>query len=189
MEAKEHQERWPVIGQSDVADVCRGICESIVGRERAFEAGESLEQADIGLLRAGNRSAALRDLWEARRKRSGTPTPSASRCGARTARATAERSRADSSCARGVAHAPRRRFMGGQTGDRVPSKIVLQTRQCQLRWRFERNPSLRSDARCALLAHRIHVCDARSLRCICSESRSECDPPTCERSSRSAANS
>src|SRR5262245_60571033 len=40
MESEENQERWPVIGQSDVADVCREICESIVGLERAFEAGE-----------------------------------------------------------------------------------------------------------------------------------------------------
>jgi hypothetical protein len=29
-----------VIGQSNVADVCREICESIVELERAFEAGE-----------------------------------------------------------------------------------------------------------------------------------------------------
>jgi hypothetical protein len=40
MELNEHRERWPVIGQSDVADVCRKICESIVELERAFEAGE-----------------------------------------------------------------------------------------------------------------------------------------------------
>ena len=33
-------QRWPVIGQSDVADVCRDISESIVELERAFEAGE-----------------------------------------------------------------------------------------------------------------------------------------------------
>jgi hypothetical protein len=39
MESEEHQERWPAIGQSDVADVCREICESIVGLESAFEAG------------------------------------------------------------------------------------------------------------------------------------------------------
>ena len=32
--------KCPVIGQSDVTDVCREICESIVGLERAFEAGE-----------------------------------------------------------------------------------------------------------------------------------------------------
>jgi hypothetical protein len=32
--------RWPVIGQPDVANICREICESIVGLERAFEAGE-----------------------------------------------------------------------------------------------------------------------------------------------------
>jgi hypothetical protein len=40
MESKEHQERWPIIGQSDVADVCQEISESIVVLERAFEAGE-----------------------------------------------------------------------------------------------------------------------------------------------------
>jgi hypothetical protein len=40
MELKEHQERWPIIGQSDVTDVCREICQSIVELERAFEAGE-----------------------------------------------------------------------------------------------------------------------------------------------------
>jgi hypothetical protein len=40
MESAEHQEKWPNIGQSDVADVCREICESVVGLERAFEAGE-----------------------------------------------------------------------------------------------------------------------------------------------------
>ena len=40
MESEEHQARWPPIGQSDVADVCRDICESIVGLESAFEAGE-----------------------------------------------------------------------------------------------------------------------------------------------------
>jgi hypothetical protein len=40
MESEETQERWPVIGQPDVANVCREICESIVGLERAFEAGE-----------------------------------------------------------------------------------------------------------------------------------------------------
>jgi hypothetical protein len=40
METEDHQEKWPVIGQSDVADVCREICEAIVGLERAFEAGE-----------------------------------------------------------------------------------------------------------------------------------------------------
>ena len=39
MESEEHQERWPVIGQSDVADVCRKICAAIVELERAFEAG------------------------------------------------------------------------------------------------------------------------------------------------------
>ena len=76
----------------------------------------TLEQADIGPLRAGPRSAALRDLWEARRQRSGTPTPSASRCGTRTARATAERSRTNSSCAGGGAHAPRRRSIAAEPG-------------------------------------------------------------------------
>ena len=40
MGSEEHQGRWPVIGQSDVADFCRELCESIVGLERAFEAGE-----------------------------------------------------------------------------------------------------------------------------------------------------
>jgi hypothetical protein len=40
MESEEHQEGWPVIGQSDVADVCREICETIFGLERAFETGE-----------------------------------------------------------------------------------------------------------------------------------------------------
>jgi hypothetical protein len=40
MESEEHQERWPVIGQSDVADVCREICDTIIGLERAFEAGD-----------------------------------------------------------------------------------------------------------------------------------------------------
>ena len=40
MESKERHERWPVIGQSDVTNVCREICESIVELERAFEAGE-----------------------------------------------------------------------------------------------------------------------------------------------------
>lgn len=40
MESEEHQIRWPVISQSDVADVCRNICESIIELERAFEAGE-----------------------------------------------------------------------------------------------------------------------------------------------------
>ena len=40
MESEEHQTKWPVVGQSDVADVCREICESIVGLERAFEARE-----------------------------------------------------------------------------------------------------------------------------------------------------
>lgn len=40
MESEEHQEMWPVIGQSDVDDICRKICESIVELERAFEAGE-----------------------------------------------------------------------------------------------------------------------------------------------------
>ncbi len=40
MESQVHQERWPFIGQSDVADVCREICEAIVGLEHAFEAGK-----------------------------------------------------------------------------------------------------------------------------------------------------
>jgi hypothetical protein len=40
MESEKHQERWPVVGQSAVADVCREICESIIDLERAFEAGE-----------------------------------------------------------------------------------------------------------------------------------------------------
>jgi hypothetical protein len=40
MESEEHQERWPIIGQSDVADFCREIGESIVVLEGAFEAGE-----------------------------------------------------------------------------------------------------------------------------------------------------
>jgi hypothetical protein len=40
MGSEEYQERWPVIGQPDVADFCREISESIVGLERAFEAGE-----------------------------------------------------------------------------------------------------------------------------------------------------
>jgi hypothetical protein len=86
----------------------------------------TLEQIDIGLLRAGLRSAALRDLWKARRQRAGTPAPSASRGGPRTARATAERSATNSSSARAGAHAPRRRLMGGRTQDGCPSKIALQ---------------------------------------------------------------
>jgi hypothetical protein len=40
VESEEHQESWPVIGQSDVADACREIYESVVELERAFEAGE-----------------------------------------------------------------------------------------------------------------------------------------------------
>jgi hypothetical protein len=40
MVLKEPQEGWPIIGQSDVSNVCQQICESIVGLERAFEAGE-----------------------------------------------------------------------------------------------------------------------------------------------------
>jgi hypothetical protein len=40
MESKKHQERLPVIGQSDVTEVCRDLCESIVELERAFEAEE-----------------------------------------------------------------------------------------------------------------------------------------------------
>jgi hypothetical protein len=40
MESEKHQERWPFIGQSDVADVCQEICEAIVELERAFEAGK-----------------------------------------------------------------------------------------------------------------------------------------------------
>jgi hypothetical protein len=50
MELKEHQKRWPVIGQSDVTDVCRKICESIVGLERAFEAGELSSRLTSGCL-------------------------------------------------------------------------------------------------------------------------------------------
>src|SRR5262245_43723051 len=40
MESQEHQQRWPVIGQSDVADFCLEICESIVALERAFDVGQ-----------------------------------------------------------------------------------------------------------------------------------------------------
>jgi hypothetical protein len=40
MHAEEHQKQWPVISQSDVADICGQVCESIIGLERAFEAGE-----------------------------------------------------------------------------------------------------------------------------------------------------
>lgn len=40
MKVQDDQEKWPIIGQSDVAGVCRNICESIVDLERAFEAGE-----------------------------------------------------------------------------------------------------------------------------------------------------
>ena len=40
MELEGLQKRWLVIGQPDVANICREICESIVGLERAFEAGE-----------------------------------------------------------------------------------------------------------------------------------------------------
>jgi hypothetical protein len=40
MESDEHQKRWRVISQSDVANVCREICEAIVGLECAFEAGQ-----------------------------------------------------------------------------------------------------------------------------------------------------
>ena len=40
MESEERQRRWPAIGQSDVADVCRAIRESVLGLERAFEAAE-----------------------------------------------------------------------------------------------------------------------------------------------------
>src|SRR5215475_8646253 len=40
MESEEAKKSWPVIGQADVANLCREICESIVGLERAFEAGE-----------------------------------------------------------------------------------------------------------------------------------------------------
>ena len=40
MESEEYHKKWPLIGQSDVADFCREICESIIGLERAFEAGE-----------------------------------------------------------------------------------------------------------------------------------------------------
>jgi hypothetical protein len=39
MESKENQKTWPVIGQSDVADFCREICDSILVLERAFETG------------------------------------------------------------------------------------------------------------------------------------------------------
>jgi hypothetical protein len=39
-EPEENPIKWPVIGQSDVPDVCRMICEAIVELERAFEAGE-----------------------------------------------------------------------------------------------------------------------------------------------------
>lgn len=40
MESEAHQESWPAIGQSEVADACREICESVLELERAFEAGE-----------------------------------------------------------------------------------------------------------------------------------------------------
>jgi hypothetical protein len=40
MQIEEHQERWPVIGQSGVANFCQDICKSIIELERAFEAGE-----------------------------------------------------------------------------------------------------------------------------------------------------
>src|SRR5262245_6276411 len=46
MESEEPQ--WPVIGQQDVADVCREICESIVGLERAFQAGELSSTLTLG---------------------------------------------------------------------------------------------------------------------------------------------
>lgn len=40
MESGEHQDRWPIIGQADVADVCQSMCSALLELERAFEAGE-----------------------------------------------------------------------------------------------------------------------------------------------------
>ena len=40
MELVEHSERWPIIGQSHVANICQDICGSVVGLEHAFEAGK-----------------------------------------------------------------------------------------------------------------------------------------------------
>jgi hypothetical protein len=40
MESEEHHERRPVIGQADVAGVCREICAAVVELESAFEIGE-----------------------------------------------------------------------------------------------------------------------------------------------------
>lgn len=40
MESEEFKIEWPIIRQSDVADVCRNICGSIIDLESAFEAGE-----------------------------------------------------------------------------------------------------------------------------------------------------
>jgi hypothetical protein len=48
MESEEHQESWPVVGQSDVADVCSEICESIVVLERAFEVGDLSSRVTSG---------------------------------------------------------------------------------------------------------------------------------------------
>jgi hypothetical protein len=39
METIERKEQWPVIDHSEVADICRKICESILELELAFEAG------------------------------------------------------------------------------------------------------------------------------------------------------
>jgi hypothetical protein len=48
MESEEPQGRWPVIGQRDVANICQEICESIVGLERAFQAGELASRLTSG---------------------------------------------------------------------------------------------------------------------------------------------
>jgi hypothetical protein len=46
MESEEHQVRWPLIGQLDAAELCSNICESILGLERAYEAGELSSRLD-----------------------------------------------------------------------------------------------------------------------------------------------
>ena len=136
--------------------------QAIVELEHAFEARELPSKLTSGCFEQVL-GPQLYATYSKLANSSPVPYTICERCSARAARSIAERSVTNSSRARAVAHAPRRQFIDNQVRHGFPPHIILQTRRCQFRRHFERHTSIRSNASFALLAHRVHVRDARSL--------------------------
>lgn len=161
MESEEHQEMWPVIGQSDVDDICRKICESIVELERAFEAGELSSKLTSGCFEQVL-GPPLYEIYGKLAENAPGPLHHLRVDAVDALLAQLQNDLIPTQVAHAELRMPPEGDHGRPNRGRIPLQIALQTR------RFERDPSFRSDARYALLAHRIQVRDARFLRCICS---------------------